>query len=449
MTISPDQKALAESREPQPAFVPDSVKNFTLLDTIVGRRSRRFGMGMTIPDGPLAYESNFEPVPLTDDERALLAFAGIGVTGFNLGMPHTASGDSEKGANYILRYTGRTAPSGAGIESSEILVTDDSGTYISQTRNLSPEQVAEIGASQSIEEYVGHAKNYLVKLSDEPVRLPQQVPFVNKHNWWTALQPGTSLFVPIIDVSEGALNLLTMLSGEGAVLWDPVTDTPVGKPEKLIEQGRLNPEFKLPLPYLDQTVLQFVHNELSLIPYNIQLTLQAAGLGGWLFGGINSDALLGAFADVGAPGFGFTYNQVGPFNVPNPLGLENYFETLVPPFVSSVREGVERFVERKFGPAGAFSSEVGPYKDNAGVTGQAERFTDDQVDYYVSVVEEVIERDGRFPSNVPTIATGSYTQATHLDPEYYAKFHHDDALLHTHRSHFDDWHGGQQPKRKA
>ena len=305
----------------QTVTIPQSAKDFGLLEALVGRRSRRFGLGMTIPDGPLAYASNFEPYPLSDDERALLAFAAIGVTGFNLGMPHTASGDSDKGANYIVRYTGRTTPSGAGMESSEILITDDSGTYISQTRSLTSEQVAEISASRDLDELVGHARNYLVKLSEEPVRLPPDHTFVNKHNFWVALQPGTTLIAPIIDATEGAINLLTMLSGEGFVLWDEVTDTAVGKPEKLIEQGLLNPEAKLPLSYFEASVSTLSHDELSLIPYNAQLALQAAGLGGWLFGGINHDALLGGFAEQGVPGFGFTYTQAGPLKVPNPCLL--------------------------------------------------------------------------------------------------------------------------------
>lgn len=77
-----------------------------------------------------------------------------------------------------------------------------------------------------------------------------------------------------------------------------------------------------------------------------------------------------------------------------------------------------------------------------------QRLSDDQFEYLVSVVEEVFEREGRFPSSLPTVATGIYTQATHIDPEYYATFHNDDALLETHRNHFHDWHGGELPKRR-
>nr|VDG61964.1 Uncharacterised protein [Streptococcus thermophilus] len=429
-------------------IIPQSAQEFGLFDALAGRRSRRVGLGAVIPDGPLKYESPFEPVPLSDDERALLAFASLGVTGFNLGMPHTASGDPEAGANYIVRYLGRTAPSGAGIESSEVLITDDSGTYISQTRNLSSDTVAAIAESRTLEDYVGHAKNNLVKLSDEPVRLPAEWGFIDKHNWWTALQPGTTLIVPILDSSEYGLNLLSLLSGEGTLLWDDVSDKPVGKPEKLLESGHLNPEAKVPYSFFESYLYKMANHELSLIPYNAQLALQAAGLGGWLYGGINVDALLGGFAEQGHKGFGFTYEQAGPFKVPNPVGLPEYFETLAPPFVSSPREAVEKFIARKFGPNGIYETGQGPYKDQRGITSQIQRTTDEQIEYFISVVEEIYERDGRYPGSGPTVLSGIYTQATHIDPEYYATFHNDDALLETHRNHFHDWHGGELPKRR-
>lgn len=428
--------------------IPQSAQDFGLFDALIGRRSRRVGLGATIPDGPLAYESPFEPVPLSDDERALLAFAALGVTGFNLGMPHTASGESDKGANYIVRYLGRTAPSGAGIESSEILITDDSGTYISQTRNLSPDKIAEIAESKTLDDYVTHAKNNLVKLSDDPVTLPAEWGFIDKHNWWTALQPGTTLIVPVLDSAEYGLNLLSLLSGEGTVVWDEASDRPVGKPEKLLKSGHLNGEMKVPYSFFESYLFKMANHELSLAPYNAQLALQAIGLGGWLYGGINPDALLGAFAEQGHRGFGFTYEQAGPQNIPNPVGLPEYFETLAPPFVSSPREAVETFIDRKFGPDGTYESAQGPYKDQHGIASQIQRVTDEQIEYYISVVEEIHERDGRYPGSGPTVLSGIYTQATHVDPEYYAAFHNEEALLETHHNHFHDWHGGEQPQRR-
>ena len=54
---------------------------FPLVEALFGRRSRRFALGDEIPDGPLAYRSRHDPVPLTDLERMLVLTAMGGTTG--------------------------------------------------------------------------------------------------------------------------------------------------------------------------------------------------------------------------------------------------------------------------------------------------------------------------------------------------------------------------------
>ena len=52
--------------------------NFSLLDSIFSRRSRRFGLGMEIPEGNLAYSSAHDPVPLSELEEAFFDLGGHG-----------------------------------------------------------------------------------------------------------------------------------------------------------------------------------------------------------------------------------------------------------------------------------------------------------------------------------------------------------------------------------
>src|SRR5208282_1224073 len=59
--------------------------NFSLFDAIMNRRSRRFGLGMEISEGPNKFKSPNEPVPLDELEEAILIAAGTGITGLNLG----------------------------------------------------------------------------------------------------------------------------------------------------------------------------------------------------------------------------------------------------------------------------------------------------------------------------------------------------------------------------
>ena len=56
---------------------------FPLTEALFGRRSRRFFRGAEIPDGPLAYKSRFEPLPLSELERLLLLASIAGNTGWH------------------------------------------------------------------------------------------------------------------------------------------------------------------------------------------------------------------------------------------------------------------------------------------------------------------------------------------------------------------------------
>jgi hypothetical protein len=107
---------------------------FPLVDALYGRRSRRFPLGGEIPDGPLAYRSRHDPVPLTELERLLVLTACAGTTGWHYAImrharyvPHLA--------NYSGGAAGRTFPSAAGFHTAEIFFTDDSGTYFMPTRD--------------------------------------------------------------------------------------------------------------------------------------------------------------------------------------------------------------------------------------------------------------------------------------------------------------------------
>ena len=61
------------------------LSRFPLVEALYGRRSRRLpGSGDEIPDGPLAYRSQHEPVPLTELERMLVLSAMGGTSGVAL-----------------------------------------------------------------------------------------------------------------------------------------------------------------------------------------------------------------------------------------------------------------------------------------------------------------------------------------------------------------------------
>jgi hypothetical protein len=66
------------------------LEEFPLVEALFGRRSRRFARGGEIPDGPLAYRSRHEPVPLSELERMLVLGAMGGTTGWHFSITRHA-----------------------------------------------------------------------------------------------------------------------------------------------------------------------------------------------------------------------------------------------------------------------------------------------------------------------------------------------------------------------
>ncbi len=70
----------------KPATIPtgfETMLSFGLVDALLGRRSRRFFLGAEIPDGVFAYQSQHQPVPLSELEKLLLVTACGGNTSWH------------------------------------------------------------------------------------------------------------------------------------------------------------------------------------------------------------------------------------------------------------------------------------------------------------------------------------------------------------------------------
>jgi len=99
----------------------------TLFEVLLNRRSRRVGLGMSIPTGPFQYTSPLKPIPLTEDEEAALAFAACGVTGYALA---DLSYGPREGGSMLVGRLGRTVASPDAVNAVAVLVTHDRGTWL-------------------------------------------------------------------------------------------------------------------------------------------------------------------------------------------------------------------------------------------------------------------------------------------------------------------------------
>jgi hypothetical protein len=424
----------------EPAPLEDLAR-FPLLEAMFGRRSRRFGVGMSIPDGPLAYASSQPPLPLTDLERTLLVLCGAGVSGWHLGMEHTATGDPHRGCNYPVRLTGRVAASAAGIETSELIVTDDAGTFITRFRDLDPTRLQEFQTASDIGALLARVQENCVQLGPGRIELPAATPHMDAHNFWNANRPGTTLFIPIVDLTQQLLEFLAIQVADGVVPWDPIRNKPCGDLERFIQSGLLDPRQQASIVDIEQSTLTTGAIELGLICQNIVLLMQAMGLGGWMFTGLNSPSLLGAFAADGVPGLGFRFTHDPAWTSPNPVGMDGVFEGFCPPYHTDMRAAVDRFVALKFGPGGTYDPDrPGPFRDNARIKAEIERYSPEFVDALGEVAQYLHDAFGKFPATIPSVYVRVYAQAQHIDLDYYDQFYGPEAYLETHRQHLARWH---------
>src|SRR6266436_548694 len=139
---------------------------FPFVAALFGRRSRRFFRGAEIPDGPLAYTSKHEPVPLTELEKLLILTAVGGNTGW-----HHSITRHDRYAPHLSNYPGaaggRTFPSAAGFHTAEVFFTDDSGTYIFETRDTPVPVERGDDGSVDLELLLAAHKSQIRKLSDK------------------------------------------------------------------------------------------------------------------------------------------------------------------------------------------------------------------------------------------------------------------------------------------
>ena len=120
----------------------DSIARYPLLAALRDRRSRRFGFGMKIPAGPLAYASKHAPIPLSEDEEAALVFAACGVTGHALADLCYAPG---AGGGIMAGLVARTIASGDGLQTVSLVVINDEATYlIRRPQELPPGDIAQL-----------------------------------------------------------------------------------------------------------------------------------------------------------------------------------------------------------------------------------------------------------------------------------------------------------------
>jgi hypothetical protein len=410
---------------------------FPLLDALYGRRARRISLGSTIPDGPLAYESPHEPVPLSELERTLVLTSMAGTTGWHYSITRNERYAGHM-ANYAAGAAGRTFPSAAGFHTSELFFTDDSGTYMFPTRDagaLVDPAEEEITPQLMLER---HAQR-IVKLSDERIEFPREEPYYEGHNTWCVNVPGSLLAFPVGDLAQHALAGIMFLTQNGYCLTDDVNGRAIPGIERF--RGLVDVDDGFPLTFFDQYMLAEITAELATSCYAGMLVLQGMGLGGWMFDGIDRFSMLGASGDPDIPGLGFRYDEDERWSVPNPTGREGVLEAFCPPHYPDMRAAVEALCERKFGAGGPHNADTpGAWSESALVRSSAQVHDERFRECVTLQAQYLYDTFGKFPATIPSLMILNYLQAHHLDLDFYDQKLRPGSYLPTHARHMETWH---------
>ena len=416
----------------------EDMQTFSLLEALLGRRSRRFFRGAQIPDGVFAYKSRHQLEPLSELEKMLVVIACGGNTSWHH-LIYRAQQYAPHLSNYAGAAGGRTFPSAAGFHTSMTFFTDDEGVYVLENRDAPALSEREEDGSLNLEVILAALKNQVKKIQDGRLKLPPEVPYVEPHNTWVVNHPGTLLVIPVGNLAQHVLLNLCYMLQNGLILTDDINKRSIPGIEKFKDLVDLNNTW--PLTFVEQWSMAELTAELSTSCYAGALMLQAMGLGGWMFNGIDPFVMLGASGEPDVPGLGFRYDTNEGWPYPNPTGLEGVMEGFCPPHYQDLRAAVDSLCDHKFGPGGPFHAETpGPWKNSAQVRSAAQVHSEEFRKCVALQAQYLFDTFGKFPGTVPSIFLITYLQAHHLDLEFYDKFYKPGAYLSTHTTHMARWH---------
>jgi hypothetical protein len=432
-TISTKGKIMLDAYSNAPRGLVEAA-TFPLMEAIHGRRSRRFAKGASIPDGPLAFTSAQAPEPLDPLEQMLLIATIAGNTGWVELFAHHPDYKG-KLPNYTTAAGGRSFPSSAGFNTSEFFFTDDTGVYFLPTRDMQPQPPT---YGTDLNAWLQMHRARIVKLADGRLNIPAAMPHMDGHNTWSANVPGSTLIWPIADVAQHVILLLLYLVQNGTGIYDDVNGRQIPGLEKYAH--RLNLEAVWPMRLIEQVAITDVSVEMGTACYAGALMLQALGLGGWMYTGLDPFTVLGASGDPAVPGLGFRFEMLDGDPLPHVTGLPGVFEAHVMPHHASMRAAVEAVVARKYGAGGPFNPATdGPYKDNAKVRGSGAPIDAEAIEIATLMAEYVFSTFGRFPATVPPVFIKTYLQAHRLDKAFYDHHFGPGSYLRTHAEHDRNW----------
>jgi hypothetical protein len=424
----------------------------TLFEVLLDRRSRRLGLGMSIPAGPLQYSSSEPAVPLTEQEEAALAFAACGITGYALADLSYGKGE---GGSMLVGRLGRTVASPDAANAVALLITNDRGTWLmKRPQDLRPTEFPEFVKAARNGELTELYRRGRIQLSDKRSAPPLDPSHNFSINRWSLYAPGTTYFLPIIETTALTINALLELFSEemGIFLRDErAWFRPAGvRKFARSKGGHLHDDQQelrtATIQMVETSLLESMATEHGMVLQNLALMTEALGLGGfpnfarheysWFqalgfrMQEMTASRYAGAarFLSAAARWLGkdpaLTY----------PVGLEKEGQVLLkpfcPPYYKTMEEAVLAFVATKFGREGSYrgGAQQSAWREADAQTAQVPGPSAAAVEATIAYCEYVFRRYGRFPAYTAPFRTIIGFQVCRVDLEFYDRFFGPEAL---------------------
>jgi nitroreductase len=411
----------------------DQAWNYPLFEALYRRRSRRFGLGFEMPEGPFKYKSAHAPVPLTELEEALLLGAGAGFSGL-------AFWDLPTSTHYPHsqpRVSGRTFPVTRPGGHTTLFWTNDDGFYVLDDK-VEPTRLREIETAEERGKLLDVYRAQRRTLGQGRLDIPRRAPTLSGHDHWESNRPGSTLFLPVCDVSAEVISLIAQFvdpalrryapaSGGFNIVDDRHGNRPAGT-ERWLKSGLLDAELVLPLSILERQACYYVFSEPAAICQNMFLATEALGLGGWKHCGFLSLEILERM------GFQFAAGG-GPFG--NPIGLDGVLTASCPPCYPTMDAAVDAVFSRSPREAAA----AVPHRPSSEQhRSGAIRLSAEGLACTKAVCNYIYDTYGRFPGTTDAMHLMWVMQAHHIDTDYYDRFFGSDAYGPQHAAHMATWH---------
>jgi len=461
---------------------------YPLMSAIFDRRTRRVARGTSVVSGPLSYTSPNKPAPLSPLEEAVLVVS-TGLTGSTTmhDVPAQNQDGSERFSAPLINIISRSASSIDNAHAVSFFLINDDGTFlIKHPRNREAleliRQLPPRWEDWDENDWISAAKTLKHRLYKERLDFPRHWPYYFIWNRQISNRPGTTILLPIVDLTRQFINvIISLLSEENGQRPLFVDDWSTFRPRTLLDWGAkigsllgfipnisyqiiggasrarggwLSTDYPAPIGYANTLRTDY---ETYFQLQNLMLIAQGMGLGAWIHAAVGAPYLFERDPANGKFGIEFRMQKPKkwgrwqrspplPTTLDNPIGIDGVLESLTPPYVNTMDEAVDKVIEEKYGPLGTYGDHTifdRAYRNkeygDAFLKMASRRPTPQAIEYAREICTYIYDTYGRFPAHVNAFhVPGVWLQFSHLELEFYDKYF-DPALYHRQAEHDQLW----------